>query len=287
MESENLKLVKEITRLYNIAPARSKGQNFLINSQVIEKIIAAANLASHDSVLEVGPGLGILTESLIKKAKMVVSVELDRKLFDFLKIKFIKAVNLELINQDILFLSQNRDWLSRLGDYKIVANLPYNITSVFLRNFLTAENAPQEIVLLLQKEVVERICAQPGQLSLLAISVQLYGQAELIDYVPKSDFWPQPEIDSAILRIRNIKSKAERVEFFSEVSENIFWQIVKMGFSAKRKQLQHNLAAGLKISQAEAKKCLAEIGLDQKVRAQNLTIAQWFDLAKSLKIYFK
>jgi 16S rRNA (adenine1518-N6/adenine1519-N6)-dimethyltransferase len=290
MKDNIITQVQEICRLYDIHPAHAKGQNFLVNPEINRQIIAAAELQPGDLVLEVGPGLGILTEELVKKAKEVISIELDRKLFNFLKVKFISSNKLELINEDILSFDPTRLPAyppTSLPAYKIVANLPYNITSVFLRKFLTAAHKPESMVLLLQKEVAERLCAKPGQMSLLAISVQLYGQPQIVGFVGQENFWPKPKVDSAIIKISNIKKQAEIDNFLGQISEKLYWQIIKIGFSAKRKQLQHNLSAGLKISPAEVKDHLSRAGFDPKIRAQNLSISDWLALAKIFKIYFK
>ncbi|OGY45065.1 MAG: ribosomal RNA small subunit methyltransferase A [Candidatus Buchananbacteria bacterium RIFCSPHIGHO2_01_FULL_39_14] len=286
-----LKQVKDICRAYNLLLSRQKGQNFLINQKIIEKIIAVADLKPDDTVLEVGPGLGILTEGLIKKAKKVISVELDAKLYNFLKAKFAGAKNLELINQDILksqILSARGG--SALGgksqNYKIVANLPYNITSNFLKKFLTSEARPEAMTLLVQKEVAQRICARPKKMSLLAVSIQLYGEPMIIEYVDKNNFWPKPEVDSAILKISDIRDQKSVDKFFGkEVIEKNFWQLLHIGFSAKRKQLQNNLANGLKIDHQAAKRFLQMSNLSPLIRPQDLSLANWLTLAKKLNFY--
>jgi len=273
-----LKQVKLILKTYNLTPTRSKGQNFLISNEIIEKIIKVSEIKKDDVVLEVGSGLGILTEELIKNCNKVISVELDRKIFDFLKLKFVSNNNLTLINKDILrFKPEENKLLSQ--KYKIIANLPYNITSYFLRRFLTLDNSPSEMTLLLQKEVAERICAKKGEMSLLAVSVQVYGNPKIIEIVKRENFYPQPEVDSAILKIGNIKNK-KQIKQFLEIKEDKFWRIVKIGFSAKRKQLQNNLAAGLKISSDEAKNVLKKANFNPKIRAQELSIKDWIKLAK-------
>ena len=286
-----LKQVKDICRAYNLLLSRQKGQNFLINQKIIEKIIAVADFKPDDTVLEVGPGLGILTEGLIKKAKKVISVELDAKLYNFLKAKFAGAKNLELINQDILksqILSARGG--SALGgksqNYKIVANLPYNITSNFLKKFLTSEARPEAMTLLVQKEVAQRICARPKKMSLLAVSIQLYGEPMIIEYVDKNNFWPKPEVDSAILNISDIRDQKSVDKFFGkEVIEKNFWQLLHIGFSAKRKQLQNNLANGLKIDHQAAKRFLQMSNLSPLIRPQDLSLANWLTLAKKLNFY--
>lgn len=277
-----IKQIKFICQTYGIWPQKSKGQNFLTNKEVLKKIIYAADLATDDIVLEVGPGLGILTEVLVRRVKKVISIELDKKLFSFLQTKFQGVRNLELINEDILKIQNSK---FKIQNYRVVANLPYNITSNFLRKFLTAEIKPTDMVLLVQKEVAQRVCSLPGEMSLLAVSVQLYGQPKIIDVVRKDNFWPKPKVDSAILKISEIKSKKETEIWLDGISEKQFWQLVKIGFSAKRKQLANNLAAGLKIPVALVKTALSQTKLESKVRAQNLSLADWLALAKNLKVY--
>jgi 16S rRNA (adenine1518-N6/adenine1519-N6)-dimethyltransferase len=279
MPQNILDQVKQICKSYNIQPERNKGQNFLINPQIIKDITLAAEIKPTDTVLEIGPGLGILTEELVKQAKKVVSIELDDKLFDFLRVKFVDEKNLELINNDILKIPAESP---RLKADKIVANLPYNITSYFLKKFLTSEQRPQDMTLLLQKEVAKRICALPGQMSLLAVSVQLYGSPKIIKTVEANNFWPRPAVDSAILKIENIKTQGQILEFLEGIEEKFFWQVVKIGFSAKRKQLQHNISAGLKIPAENIKKWLVEANFDPKIRAQNLSVSDWLKLCHRL-----
>lgn len=274
-----LNQTKELCRLYNIKPARSKGQNFLIREEIYDQIIAAADLQSDDVVLEVGPGLGFLTAKLAKKAGRIVAVELDDKLAEVLHTGLMaqEAKNVEVINQNVLDIIDNPHLTPFLkgGSYKIVANLPYNITSVFLRKFLSeSENKPKLTVLMLQKEVAQRICAQAGAMSLLAISVQLYATPEIVQIVPKEYFWPQPEVDSAIVKITPHASYL----FNKEVGEKDFFRLVKFGFVAKRKMLKNNLAAGFKINQNEAENKITKAGFDGKIRAQELSVDDWLKL---------
>jgi 16S rRNA (adenine1518-N6/adenine1519-N6)-dimethyltransferase len=160
--------------------------------------------------------------------------------------------------------------------YKIVANLPYSITSAFLRKFLTAENQPRSMTLLVQKEVAERICANAGKMSLLAVSVQLYGRPQIVKIVGKESFWPKPKVDSAILLIDGIHHFP-----FTDVSEKIFWQVIRSGFSAKRKQLHNNLKNCLHLTLAQVEQIFQQTGINQQVRAQELTLKGWLKLAKN------
>lgn len=264
---------KELCKLYGIKPARSKGQNFLIEEAVFDRIVAAANLTKEEIVLEVGPGLGFMTAKLARQAKQVVAVELDDKLAEVLKVGLaLQGVkNIEVVNRNVLDME-----VAKSG-YKIVANLPYNITSVFIRKFLETPNRPELMVLMLQKEVAERIAAKPGEMSLLAVSVQFYAEAEVIEQVPAKLFWPAPEVDSAVIRIRAKKT-------LPQADERDFFRLVKFGFSAKRKMLKNNLAGGYHISQTEAVSRLKEAGIGEKARAEDLSLEDWLRLLPLFKI---
>lgn len=277
-----LKRTQELCRIYNIKPARSKGQNFLIKEEIYDQIVVAAELKPEDVVLEVGPGLGFLTAKLAKAAGRVIAVELDDKLAEVLYIglKTQRIENVEIINQDILQL-EIENWKLKIGNFNIVANLPYNITSVFLRKILSSEIKPKMMVLMLQKEVAERICAVPGEMSLLAVSVQFYARPEIVGYVSKENFWPEPEVDSAIakLKVKSEKlSPRDGIPFAGKVNEREFFRLVKIGFSAKRKMLKNNLAAGLRIDQKVIAEKLKTAGFSQNVRAQELSVEDWLKL---------
>lgn len=272
--------VKHICKMYNIRPTKSKGQNFLLNTAIIKQMVTTATINSNDTVLEVGPGLGVLTEELIKQAGHVFSVELDATLLDFLKLKFSGAKNFELVQGDILKI--NFEELIGEVDYKVVANLPYNITSYFLRLMLNTSHRPKSMTLLLQKEVAERITAKSGDMSVLAVSVQLYGEPEIIKTVSRDDFWPSPEVDSAIIHIDNIATFDMVEKKLGGVSEKKFWQYVKIGFSSRRKQLKNNLASGLRLPVVEMENTLKEANFDPKIRAQDLSVSDWILLAQKL-----
>lgn len=260
----------EICRVYGIKPARSKGQNFLIVEEYYDRIIEAAELNKKDRVLEVGPGLGFLTAKLAQHAGQVTAVELDDKLANLLKtaISSQKTANVQVMNGNVLDLK-----IEGKEKYKIVANLPYNITSAFLRKFLSRTSSkPELMVLMLQKEVAERICAKPGEMSLLAVSIQAYATAEIIDFVPAKAFYPAPEVESAVIRIKTQESKIK------DVDEKAFFQLVRIGFSAKRKKLANNLSAGFRIAQKEATDWLERAGFDISLRAQELSVTDWVKL---------
>lgn len=271
-----LQRTKEICRLFEINPQRSKGQNFLIIERVYDDIVKAAEINAADEVLEVGPGLGFLTVRLAKAAKRVVAVELDQALAAYLHTGFAAADEdkVTIVNQDILRFNVPA---VLPGAYKIVANLPYNITSIFLRQSLTAANKPQLMVLMLQKEVAERITAVAPDMSLLALSVQYYADASIVRNVPAENFWPQPKVDSAIIKI------AVRQEAWDPAEDKKFFRLARAGFSAKRKMLKNNLSGGLQIDQKIVAARLEEIGLSTRARAEELTLADWRRLFASLR----
>ena len=264
----------EICRMLEIKPARSKGQNFLINEKIYDDIIAAAELEEGDTVLEIGPGLGFLTTKLAKKVRRVIAVELDDKLAAYLQTGIDAAglENVEIINQDILKFNLPA-CLAPGEKYKVVANLPYNISSIFLRQFLGAPQPPEMTVLMLQKEVAERIVASPPDMNLLAVSVQYYAHPEIIRQVKAGNFWPEPEVDSAVIRMTRKKES---------IREKRFFQIVKFGFSSKRKMLKNNLSSGLKIEAKKIEQILLSQGFAPGIRAEGLSVEDWQKLFAAL-----
>lgn len=254
-------------------PIKHLGQNFLTSKKVAEDIVSAADIGPNDIVLEAGPGRGILTESLLGKAKRVIAVEKDRRLAEFLETKFSKISTLSIIHDDILkFDLKSYKPASPAGGlqpttYKIVANIPYYITSRFLRKFLSAEYQPNLMVVMTQKEVAERIIGKGGKESLLSISVKAYGKPEIVKMVPAGCFYPKPKVDSAIIKISQISK-----DFFKNINEEKFFETVKKGFSQKRKMLINNL----KISPNVFDKC----DIPQKTRAENLSLDDWKCLIK-------
>jgi len=261
--------MKEILEKYGIKPSKRLGQNFLVDKSVLKKILEAAELSSKDVVLEIGPGLGILTVELAKRVKKVIAVEKDKKMCKVL-LEMLDAGNVrnvKVVNKDILKIP---DYELRITDYKLIANLPYYITSPVIRKFLEANppaGGPKLMVLMVQKEVAQRICAKPGNMSILAVAVQFYAFPKIISYVSKKSFWPQPKVDSAVLKIVPRKSM-----LLSAPSRDKFFELVKTGFSSKRKMLKNNL----KIEENALKK----IGLNPKARAENLSVEDWLKLLK-------
>ncbi len=264
---------KKLCKLYNIRPARSMGQNFLIKESVYRKVIDSADLNKDDIVLEVGSGLGFLTEMLARRVKRVIAVELDDKLAEALRQRLDEQGirNAEVVNDNIFNIEYSMLNIAQRAkkSYKIVANIPYNITSRFLRKFLEeVENKPEMLAFMAQEEVADRITAKPGKMSLLAVSAQFYSDAKIIMSVPKECFWPKPRVDSKIIKLNLIHNTLN-------VNEKKFFKLVKMGFSSKRKQLRNNLAKGLSVKNEIIISVLREIGLNEKARAQELSVEDW------------
>jgi len=261
---------------------KSLGQNFLIDRDVLDTIIEAADLSKDDTVVEVGPGLGTLTFELSKYCKEVIAVELDKKLAKLLKKQDTRDnnqtnSNIQIINQDILDIEPKK---LTANSYKLIANIPYYITSKILRHFLESKNRPELIVLMTQKEVAERICAKPGQMSLLAVSVQAYGEPEIVKIVKSGSFFPAPDVDSAILRIASIKNK----EFSMQgCREEEFFKVVKAGFMSRRKTLLNNLTSGTEFSKDEIAGIIDKSELNANIRAQELSILEWGMLCQKLQ----
>ncbi len=279
--SDLLAKTREICHIFEIKPSHSKGQNFLINEKIYDDIIKAADLKPDDIVLEVGPGLGFLTAKLAAKVKQVVAVELDDKLAEYLQtgIDSQGIENVAIVNENILDFNLEAYFkkLSLPLKYKIVANLPYNITSIFLRRFLTSGYKPESLVLMLQKEVAERIAAAPPEMSVLALSVQYYAVPKIIRGVKAGNFWPEPQVDSAVIKI-DLKSQA-----FDAKIDKDFFRIVKIGFSSKRKMLKNNLAAGLRVEPKAIEDKLTRTGIKNAARAEDLLLEDWQKLFAALK----
>lgn len=279
MELSSLTVIKLLCKKYGIRPSKEFGQNFLIDREVLETMVAAADLKKDDVILEIGPGFGVLTTELVKRASRVVAVEADRKMANVLREIMVDFKNVEIAEGDILKFQVPSSKFQEYG-YKIVANLPYQITSAVFRKFLSEEPRPNEITVMVQKEVAERICAPAGEMSLLSLSVQFYGQPEIVAIVPRRAFWPEPEVDSAILKISNIQGIFAKNE--KEISPEKFFRLAKIGFSARRKQLQNNLAGGLRLSNKKIKEVLVNLGFDERARAQDLSVDNWVKLVQAL-----
>lgn len=255
-------------------PKKSLGQNFLTSISTLDKIIDSANLSSNDIVLEIGPGKGALTEALLQRGAKVLAIEKDNELVFFLNEKFKKETEkgqLIIKNEDVLDFSPEEEKILKSG-YKIIANIPYYITGQIIRKFLTAKNKPTKMVLLVQKEVAERIVSRDGKESLLSLSVKAYGEPKYIAKVSRGSFFPIPNVDSAILLIDNIK------EGFKNNNEDKFFDILHSGFGQKRKMILGNLVeifGGKESAENALKKC----EIDPKKRAEDIDLDGWKCLA--------
>lgn len=249
-------------------PKKSLGQHWLFDEASLEAMVQAGEVNGADVVLEVGPGLGTLTKILCQKAKKVTAVELDDTLVLSLADK-VKASNLEVIHQSILEF----DTSQLPKDYKVIANIPYYLTSNLIRVMLESHNPPSVMVLLIQKEVAERIVAQPGNMSILSVAVQFYAKAQLKELVPTELFTPPPKVDSQIINITR-----RQQPLFNDVDTDLFFKIVRAGFSEKRKKLRSSLSGGLQISKIEADELLKQATISPNARAQELTLQDWHTL---------
>lgn len=267
--------VRRLLREFDIQPKKSLGQNFLVDQRALERIVEAAELGPEDIVLEIGPGLGALTRLLAAEAGRVVAVELDQRLVEALKQTATAKAdlpNVEIIHGDILELNP-ADLLEQQGDnfqYKVVANLPYYITSAIIRHLLTAEVRPKLMVVTVQLEVARRITAEPGDMSLLAVSVQFYGRPRIVARIKASAFYPSPQVDSAVIRIDLDDYPVVEVD-----DVDSFFEVVRAGFAQRRKQLCNALAAGLALPASEVAQVLNRASVNPKRRAQTLSIEEW------------
>lgn len=247
---------------------KSLGQHWLHDQASLEAMCVAAGVKAGDTVLEIGPGLGTLTELLVKRAGHVVAVEFDTKLADELAGR-VPANNLQVVQQDILGF----DYTQMPIGYKVVANIPYYLTSNLIRVLSETVNPPAIAALLVQKEVAERVAAKPGAMSILSATAQYYWEVSVDREVPAELFTPPPKVDSQILVLRR------RLEpLFPDIDTKVFFRLVKAGFSQKRKTLQNSLSGGLHISREEATSLLAAAGIDPTDRAQTLSMENWYAL---------
>jgi 16S rRNA (adenine1518-N6/adenine1519-N6)-dimethyltransferase len=278
----NQKEIKNLLRKYNLHPSKRLGQNFLIDKSVLRKIVEAAELSKEDIILEVGPGIGNLTMELAKKAKKIIAVEKDLKMIEILKETMRNLINVEIVQGNILdpkIFSYIRKKFVFRSQYKLVANIPYYLTSPLIRKFLEEKSPPKEMILMVQKEVARRICAKPPDMNLLAVSVQFYAKPEIVSFVSKNSFWPKPKVDSAIIKIKPLID-ADR----GPINVDLFFKVVKAGFSHPRKQLINNLSEKLKMKKEKVKNWLLENNIQPSQRAENLTIKDWINLIRNFKI---
>ncbi|MFO7742269.1 MAG: 16S rRNA (adenine(1518)-N(6)/adenine(1519)-N(6))-dimethyltransferase RsmA [Anaerolineae bacterium] len=278
--------VRKTLRKWNLRPDKALGQNFLVDQTILERIAEAAHLTSEDIVLEVGAGTGALTRLLARDAGHVVALELDQRLIPILEGELSELQNVSVVQGDVLGLDPpallqeaSAEWRAPLVHYKLVANLPYYITSAILRHVLEADRRPELMVLTVQREVAERIVAGPGDMSILAVSVQFYGDPEILFRIKPGSFYPSPRVESAVLRVDvHPEPPLSRGEI------DAFFTVVRAGFSQRRKQLHNSLSTGLgeRISKHEAADTLEEAGVDPRRRAQSLSVQEWIKVTREL-----
>jgi 16S rRNA (adenine1518-N6/adenine1519-N6)-dimethyltransferase len=262
----------ELLKQYGLRADKRLGQNFLQDPYVLQKIGNLAEIRPTDTVLEIGPGLGSLTRYLAAAAQKVVAIELDDRLFPALEAVVAPYRNIQIVHGDVLDIEPGE--LIQQKDYLVVANIPYYITSAVIRHLLESDPKPRRIVLTIQKEVAERICAKAGDMSLLALSVQVYGRPKIVAQIPAGAFYPAPKVDSSVL-VTDIypipRVSIDRLE--------IFFQLTKAGFSQKRKKLRNSLSAGMRLSTVETEKLLWAVDIDPQRRAETLSLEEWGKLS--------
>ncbi len=262
-----------LLKQYGLRADKKLGQNFLQDPLVLGSIASAAEIQPTDTVLEIGPGLGSLTRYLAVSARQVVAVELDLDLIPPLQMVTKPYDNIHIVHGDILKISPKE--LIQAPGYLVVANIPYYITSAIIRHLLENEPKPRRIVLTIQKEVADRICAKPGDMSLLALSVQIYGEPRIAKRIPANAFFPAPKVDSAVLCVDIYAAPKIPPELL-----DTFFKLIKAGFSQKRKTLRNSLSAGLHLAAPEVESLLVNAGIDPMRRAETLSIEEWQMLCK-------
>jgi len=271
---------KSLLAQFGLRAKKGLGQHFLVDGRVLKRVVAAADLTPKDTVIEVGPGLGVLTQELAQRAGRVIAIEADSEMVSALGEIVARSPNLTVIHGDIMHI----DPVSLLASpgagevsvsYKVVANIPYYITSAVLRRFLEATCQPTLMVVMVQKEVGKAIVAQQGDMSLLAVSIQFYGRPSIVARVPARSFYPPPKVDSVILRVDVYEKPPVSVP-----SIRAFFDTVRAGFSAPRKQLRNSLAQGLVVGTQETADLLQRAEIDPRRRAETLSIEEWGRLCR-------
>ncbi len=265
--------VPRLLRAHGLTPRKGLGQNFLVDSSALRKLVEAAEIPPDAEVLEIGAGVGSLTVWLAAAARRVVAVEVDANLIPLLRQSLSGLSNVTLVEGDILAVRLS-EWLQEEG-YLVVANIPYYITSAIIRHLLESRPRPSRMVLTMQREVAERICAAPGEMSLLALSVQVFGQPRPVLRIPAGAFYPPPQVDSVSLRVDLYPQPLIPADLLND-----FFRLAKAGFAQKRKTLRNSLSAGLAIPPAQAAALLEAAGIDPQRRAETLSLAEWERLSR-------
>ncbi len=266
---------KKIQKNNIVIPKKRLGQNFLSEIGVIQKLVAATAIQPGETILEIGPGTGNLTAELLKTGNPLLAIEKDREMVAILKEKFKDSKNFQLAEGDALAFDETKI----AAPYKIAANLPFYMAAPLIRKFLESANLPDSLTVIVQKEVAQRICAQPPKMNLLANSVQFYAQPKIISYISKGCFWPAPKVDCAILHLAPLSREGER---YNKTAVEKFFQTMKAGFSQPRKQLANNLTKELKLDKEKTNCWLLANNINPRQRPETLSIENWISLANSL-----
>lgn len=272
--------LKRILRRLGLGPAKIRGQHFLVRQSVLQQIVEASDLDPDDCVIEIGPGLGILTRELASRVRHVLAVEVDEVLVATLKREFVNLPNVTVLHAD----ARNLDIESTLGGeskYKVVANLPYYAANPIIRRFLETARKPDSLVVMVQREVARLMVATPGSMSLLSVAVQFYGNPSIVTIVPPTSFHPAPKVTSAVVHIK-VYPQAELP--FDDT--DAFFRLVRAGFSAPRKQIRNSLAVGLGASSQESEEVLVRAGIDHRRRAETLSLDEWSALHRANRLHW-
>lgn len=276
--------IKSLLKKYNARPEKYLGQHFILSKKALNLVMTASEIKENDTIIEIGPGLGTLTQELTKTGTNVMAIEKDPLMVKILKETLADYKNVQIIQADARNNLPNTDIgcqvksgkvVDKYKNYKIVANLPYNVATFLIRQLLELKKPPKLMVLMIQKEVAQRIVANPPHSNLLGISIQFYADVKIISYVPKEMFWPKPKVDAAIIKI---VPKKVRI-FLRSQEKQQFFRIVKAGFSQPRKQLANNISKKLNISKEIVISIFKDLSISEQVRAENLSLSQWQNLA--------
>jgi len=280
MDLTKKQVIKNLLKEQGSTAKKGFGQHFILSKKVLAQMIAAAEIKKNDTIVEIGPGLGTLTQELAKSltaqagGAKIIAIEKDRLMAGILKKTLADYKNIKIIQADARNIGFGNLFLKK---YKIVANLPYNVATFLIHQWLELKNPPKLMVLMIQKEVAQRICAKPPRMNLLAVSVQFYADAKIIDYVPAEAFWPRPKVDSAIIKIVPKKSPPQK-------TRAAFFVVAKAGFSQPRKQLIGNLVKKLSLPKEKILLFFKKLDISELARAENLSLDQWISLAISLHL---
>jgi 16S rRNA (adenine1518-N6/adenine1519-N6)-dimethyltransferase len=273
-----IETLKNILSHYGLSPNKTYGQNFLMDETILEDMIDEAGVTAKDVVVEVGPGIANLTERLLKRAKQVVSIEKDPQFVPVLQKLSGEHKNFSYHMSDVLKLDLDKTF-GELGSYKVVANIPYYITGKIIQLFIRADKKPSSLTLLMQKEVAQNLTAKTGRMNLLAISVQLYADVKLVQIVPSHKFYPEPKVDSAVVKVDLYKKPKYKIS-----DEKKLFRVLKACFSGKRKQLHNTLTNNLHLEKEYVDGVLSKLGIMPSIRPQQLTIEQWLALSDAIEI---